>query len=89
MRIQCSNTHQMFITRPVIEHKIIIAFFFQGLFPDPMKLLVYRMGVLLLTPGRDIKEGRQKLVCLFEGHCLSVFLLTLARVCGSSNVRRA
>ncbi|CAN0526367.1 unnamed protein product, partial [Rangifer tarandus platyrhynchus] len=52
----------------------------KGLFPDPMKLLVYRMGVLLLTPGRDIKEGRQRLVCLFEGHCLSVFLLTLVRV---------
>lgn len=82
MRIQYNNTCQMCITGPATQHKIIIMifsfrgtvffrdlkkFFFQGLSPDPMILLDYRMGVFLLTPRRATKEGGQRLACLFVG----------------------
>lgn len=57
-------------------------FSFQGLFPDPLKLLVYRMGVFLVAPRRESTEGGQRLEGLSVGHRLPVLLFTVAGVQG-------
>lgn len=55
----------MFSTGAGIQYTIIIPrFFFQGSFPDPRNLLVYRTGVFLLAPRRDTR-GKTMSVVLF------------------------